>query len=94
MREDESHLHDENERIERAQPQRAFEWTDRLVRLPEKDFDKAFETPGGSEIRIERERPIDQRHAVIELADDEGQRKPGLGERIGVVGANPRRHSC
>ena len=60
---------------------------DRTLRLSEPDLHPAAEGPRPCQVRVERESPIDERDAVIEVTDDIGESKPGRTQRKRVIAA-------
>src|SRR5262245_47063957 len=84
-------LSNEIERIPRTQPHRPLDASDRLVRLAEIDTDEPAQHPADSEIRIDRERLIDERHPIVELADNKGQRMPASRKRDRIILAQRNR---
>ena len=85
-------LHREHERIERAQAHRARQMLDRHVRLAAaKSPHRSAGIPRDGQVRIENERPVDERDGSFEIAGDITERKPAESERDRVVLAEFRR---
>jgi hypothetical protein len=91
MSECDPQLHDEGERIERAQAHSMRKVLNRQVRLAEIDPHPPTEMPRVSQIRIEAESPIDEGGAGVDIMHNIGKREPCPCERDRVIPAHLRR---
>ena len=84
MRQRHPGLHAKHLRVERTEAHGAREKLDGLVRIAALGAQESAEEPGRRQVRIERERPVDECHAVVEVAAEmrEGMAAPGEGYRV------------
>ena len=72
---------------QRAQSHRAPEILDGAVAIALPDSQETAEEPGGRQIWIEHQRPVEQGDAAIEVAGEMGERMAASRQRDGVVAA-------
>src|SRR5215470_10738096 len=79
------HLHLESMRIMWAEPHSASQVLKRDIRFTKPDLHPAAKEPCPCQVRIEQESPIDERGAVVEVADDKSKGHPRHAKRDGVI---------
>src|SRR5580700_12240608 len=83
-------VHDEHEWIERAQSDRALNMLDRHIRLTEKSPHPSTCIPRSRQIRIERQRPVDQCNSAFAVVCYARQSEPAEAQCNCVVFADDR----
>ena len=78
-------LHEDHQRIERAEPHSARQVLDPRVRIAKTGSQQAAGAPSGCQVRVQHKRAIDQRGTFFKLAGNIAKRKPAKRQRDRIL---------
>src|SRR5215469_3694626 len=87
-------LHENHQRIERAEPHGTRQVLDPYVRIAKTGSQQPAGAPGSCQVRIERKRAINQRGTFLKLAGNVAKRESAERERDRIVLAQLGRPAC